>query len=251
MRLRLSLSAATCLALLSWSATAADLHAYVGAGLRPPVDELIAAFKKETGNTVQAEYGGSGPMAARVEETGKGDIFLPGSTTFVEPLDKKGLIRDSRVLVLHGPIIAVHPSKADAIKSLADLAKPGVKLGVGDPQAMALGRTAEQVLDHIPEGAAVRANITVRAATVNQLSTYVIEGNVDAALIGAADAAQNPGKFAIVSIPPGLAMAEKVPVAVLKSSEHPDEAEAFAAFLSTEKSLAVFARYGFPAAQAK
>jgi molybdate transport system substrate-binding protein len=231
------------------AADAATLHAYVGAGLRPPVDELIATFAAETGNAVEAEYGGSGPLAARVEETGKGDIFLPGSTAFTEPLEKKGLIGGTRVLVLHGPVIAVHASKAEAIRTLADLGKPGIKVGIGDPQAMALGRTAEQILDRIPEGPAIRANVVVRAATVKQLATYVLDGNVDAAIVGAADAAQNPGKFTLVTIPPDLYQAERVPVAVIKASANPKEAEQFAAFLATDKALAVFARYGFPPAK--
>ena len=35
---------------------------------------------------------------------------------------------------------------ADTIKTFSDLAKPGVRVGLGDPKAMALGRTAEDIL---------------------------------------------------------------------------------------------------------
>ncbi|PWC86246.1 hypothetical protein AEJ54_27220, partial [Azospirillum sp. Sp 7] len=47
---------------LQTAAAAQDLHAYVGAGLRPPVDALIEDFRRETGITVTAEYGGAGPL---------------------------------------------------------------------------------------------------------------------------------------------------------------------------------------------
>ncbi|MBB3267035.1 ABC-type molybdate transport system substrate-binding protein [Azospirillum sp. OGB3] len=62
------------------AAAAQDLHAYVGAGLRPPVDALIEEFRKETGITVTAEYGGSGQLLARFAETRTGDLFIPGTT---------------------------------------------------------------------------------------------------------------------------------------------------------------------------
>ena len=161
----------------------AALHAFVGAGLRPPVEQLLTAFRQETGIAVEAEYAGSGQLLARLRETGRGDLFLPGSTQFTDPLAAEGAILFARPLVLHGPILAVAKAKAAEIGSVADLARPGVRLALGDPQAMALGRTAEQILDRSGVGAAIRANVVVRAATVKQLALYVIDGAVDAAII--------------------------------------------------------------------
>lgn len=235
--------------LFSPAAFAQELYAFVGAGLRAPVDEIITAFTAETGIAVRPEYGGSGAQLARIEETGKGDIFLPGSTIYTDKLKAKGLIGEIRVLVVHGPILAVRLESADRIKSLADVAKPGVKLGLGDAQAMALGRTAEEILGRVPYGKEALANVAVRAATVKQLATYVLDGNVDAAIIGAADAAQNPGRFVVVAIPPDLFEADRVPVAVLKSTTFAAGSERFAAYLASPKSLATFERFGFPAAK--
>ncbi|WP_346433038.1 substrate-binding domain-containing protein [Breoghania sp.] len=58
-------------------AFAGDLHAYVGAGLRQPVSAIAEAFEKETGNKVQLEFGGSGQILARFEETGHGICSFP------------------------------------------------------------------------------------------------------------------------------------------------------------------------------
>ncbi len=224
------------------------LHAYVGAGLRPPVDALIAAFQADTGIAVHAEYGGSGQLLARLEETRTGDLFIPGTSFYTDKLKDKGAIADLRLLVVHGPVLAVTPAKADAIQSVADLAKPGVRLGLGDPQAMALGRTAEDILDKSGQGEAIRKNITVRAATVKQLALYLLDGNIDAAIIGAADVAQNPGKLAVRAIPADWYQAEYAPVAVLTTSAAPEAARRFAAYLASDAGLAVFQRFGFPPA---
>lgn len=236
------------LAFQAGGALAQELHAYVGAGLRPPVDALIEAFRKETGIAVRAEYGGSGQLLARFEETGKGDLFIPGTSFYTDKLAEKGALDRVTLLVVHGPVLAVAKDKAGAITSVADLAKPGVRLGLGDPQAMALGRTAEQILDASGQGEAIRRNVTVRAATVKQLALYVMDGNVDAAIIGAAEAAQNPDRFAVVAIPTAWFQAEYAPVAVLKTSAQPEAARRFADFLASDAGLAVFKGFGFPPA---
>ena len=47
-------------------AFAAELHLYVGAGLRVPVDQIVARYEKESGNTVIVEYGGSGQISRAI-----------------------------------------------------------------------------------------------------------------------------------------------------------------------------------------
>ncbi|SMH29831.1 molybdate ABC transporter substrate-binding protein [Azospirillum agricola] len=252
MRLQVLRSKALLLALglftLAVPAMAAELHAYVGAGLRPPIDALIAAFEKDSGIAVRAEYGGSGQLLARFDETGTGDLFIPGTTFYTDKLKERGAVADLKVLVVHGPVLAVTPGKAGVIQSFADLAKPGLRLGLGDPRAMALGRTAEEILDKSGQGEAIRKNVTVRAATVKQLALYLLDSNVDAAIIGASEIAQNPGALAVRSIPSDWYQAEYAPVAVLTTSRAPDAARRFADYLASAAGLAVFERFGFPAA---
>jgi len=250
MKLSLVVSAAlVALAFPMSGAHAVDLHAYVGAGLRGPVQELITSFTAETGLKVDPEYGGSGQLNTRIEETGKGEVVVAGSSVYTDQLAAKGLLAgETRILVLHGPVIAVASAKAGEIKSLADLAKPGVSVGLGDAKAMALGRTAEEILKKVPEGEAIFANVKVRAATVEQLATYVLEGNVDAAIVGAADAAKNPGKYAVVQIPTNLYTPDKVSAAALKSSADPEASKKFVDYLASPKGIAVFVRFGFPPA---
>lgn len=233
------------------AATAQELHAYVGAGLRPPVEALITAFQAETGIAVRAEYGGSGQLLARFAESGKGDLFLPGSTFYADKLREREEVAFSRVLVAHGPVIAVAPDKAGTIRSLADLGRPGIRVGLGDPVAMALGRTAEQILDRSGLGESIRRNVVVRAATVKQLALYLLDGNIDAAILGASEIAQSAGQLVAVSIPPEWYDAEYAPVVVLRTTTEPEAARRFADFLASDAGLATFARFGFPPVRAE
>lgn len=232
-------------ALVATPVVAGELHVYAGAGLKQPIDALAAEFEKTTGTKLAIEYGGSGQQLARYEETGVGDLFIPGSTFYLKKLEEKGLIASKTILVEHGPVLAVAKGKEDEIKSLADLAKPGVRVGLGDPKAMALGRTAEDILKASGLADKILPNVTVRAATVKQLALYVIDGNVDAAIVGASDAATNKDKFTAIAIPKDLYTAEVVPVAVLTTTTDKASAEAFAKLLASPEGMAVWKTFGF------
>ncbi len=129
-------------ALSSTSVSAAELHFFVGAGLRQPVDRLVEAFQLKTGHRVVVDYDGSGRLLARIIASGLGDLFMPGSLFYIEKLQAHGKVHSWQPVVAHTPVIAVNKSKAKEVSKFEDLAKPGIRLALGDPKAMALGKMA-------------------------------------------------------------------------------------------------------------
>ncbi|WP_437890906.1 molybdate ABC transporter substrate-binding protein [Phytobacter sp. V91] len=232
--------------LLCWSffATAADLHLYAGAGLRMPVDEIVARFEKETGHHVTVEYGGSGQILARFQLTGQGDLFLPGSADYVEKIAAKGKVVAAFPLVHHTPVMAIRKDKAAGITSYADLAKSHLKLGMGDPQAIALGKSGEKLLTLSGYGEPLREKVVVRAATIKQLVMYLLNGDVDAAVIGRTDAVKNKETLVLLPTPEGTPD-EIATLALLNTSKHPDEARQLAAWFSSAAGIKVFTDMGY------
>lgn len=240
---------------LSWSlatsaaALAGELKVFAGAGLRQPVEAVAKLFEQESGAKVTIEYGGSGQLLARIKETGTGDVFIPGSMVFFDGLEKDGQIVSKRALAIHGAVLAVNKGAAAKVTSFADLAKPGVRVALGDAQAMALGRTAEAILTKSGQKDAILANVVVRAATVQQLALYVVNGDVDAAIVGGPEVAKNAATVVGVEIPAALYEPEIAGVAVLKTATEPAAAEKFADLLASERGQAAFAAAGFPPAK--
>ena len=232
--------------LLSLACVHADeLHIFVGAGLRQPVDRLTSAFEKETGHRVAIDYGGSGQLLARIEAVGQGDLFIPGALFYIEKLEKTGQVRSSRRIAQHTPVVGVNINRADRIKSFADLARPGVRLAMGDPNAMAFGRTAMTICERSGMQAAILKNVAVYGATVKQLAMYVSQGAVDAAIIGRSDAFQNRETITMVPIPADYFQAETIAAAVLQSASDPALADQLAEYLSTPAAVGVFEQFGF------
>ncbi len=231
---------------IGFDAPADELHIFVGAGLRQPVDLLIDEFQKQTGHRVYVDYGGGGQLLTRIETASKGDLFMPGAFFYIEKLQKAGKIRSYQRVVCHTPVIGVNTEKAGGrITSFDDLAKPGVRLALGDPKAMAFGRTALSILEKSGQKDAILKNVTVTGATVKQLAMYVSQGSVDAAIIGHSDAFQNREKITIVAIPKPLFESEIIAVAVLQSSAAPGPAQRLADYLSGDHAVTIFQQYGF------
>lgn len=226
-------------------AAAAELRLYAGAGLRQPVDRLVEQFQKTSNLSVVVDYDGSGRQLAKIIAAGQGDLFMPGALHYIEKLEKQGLVHSTRPIVAHTPVIAVNRKSAVTVANLEDLCRPGVKVALGDPKAMALGKTAATILERSGLQEQIRPNVAVYGATVKQLALYAAEGTVDAAIIARADAVQFKDRVRMIDIPANLYDQEIVAVAVLKTTADEKAACELRDFFASLQAVAVFENFGF------
>ncbi|HDR0611395.1 molybdate ABC transporter substrate-binding protein [Pasteurella multocida] len=228
----------------AFAAQAADLYLYAGAGLKDPVEKIVKQFEKETGNNVTIEYGGSGQLLARYNTVKTGDLYLPGSSDYVEKLEKTGDVKASAPLVLHIPVMAIRKEKSAGIDSFKALAESNLRLGIGDSKAMALGKGAEKMLELSGYQAQLNDKIVVKAATVKQLMLYLLNGDVDAAVVGRSGAWKVRDKVDLLPNPAGTPE-EKVTIALLASTKHPKEAKQLLDLFDSEQGVKYFVDEGF------
>ncbi|HHT7842550.1 molybdate ABC transporter substrate-binding protein [Pasteurella multocida] len=228
----------------TFSAQAAELYLYAGAGLKDPVEKIVKQFEKETGNNVTIEYGGSGQLLARYNTVKTGDLYLPGSSDYVEKLEKTGDVKASAPLVLHIPVMAIRKEKSAGIDSFKALAESNLRLGIGDSKAMALGKGAEKILELSGYQAQLNDKIVVKAATVKQLMLYLLNGDVDAAVVGRSGAWKVHDKVDLLPNPAGTPE-EKVTIALLASTKHPKEAKQLLDLFNSEQGVKYFVDEGF------
>ena len=225
-------------------AHAADLHLYAGAGLRPAVDHIIAKFEQETGNHVVVEYGGSGQIMTRYQLTGQGDLFLAGSAFDINKLQQKGKVTAAYPLALHIPVMVLRRDKAQNIRNYADLAASNLRLGMGDAKAIALGRSGEKLLDASGYGDQLRAKVVVRTADMPQLVLYVLQGNVDGAVLGRSDAVKHLDVLKVLPSPNNVP-AEVVTLAQLTTSQNVPLTKKLEGSFTSPQGIKAFADEGF------
>ena len=242
------LALATGLLALARAADAAagtTLTVHAGAGIRPPLDELGEIFQSRTGVRVDYNYKGSGCLLADICFSRIGDVYIPGELFYVQQARERGFIRDQRVVAEMSTMIIAQRGNPRNIRSLRDLARPGLRVGLGDPEAVAAGRAAVETLDKAGVRVAVQRNVVMTALNVIELGNAVKLRHLDGAIVWDATAALFGDQVAAVSIPAAQRVDCPIPVATLTFSEHPREAAQFVAFLASEEGARVFRKHGY------
>lgn len=221
------------------------LRLYCGAGLRAPVAELVAAFGRDQGAVIESDFGGSAALLSRVKLTREGDLYVPGDVRYIQQARADGLIASSVDACYFVPVILVAKRASRPVRGLADLATPGLRVGLGEPTACAIGEATQEILDRAGLTEQVRANLAFSSLTVNELGVQIESGKLDAAIVWDAIAKQYADVAEIVAIDRKENVISTVPVAVLSSSRHGELARAFQEFATSQRGRAIWARHGF------
>jgi molybdate transport system substrate-binding protein len=218
---------------------------FCGAGIRPPVAEVAELFEQEHDVTVQCDYAGSEVLLSRIKLT-QGDLFMPGDMHYVDVAEQEGLITSKRTVCYFVPVILVQKGNPRNIRSLRDLLRPGIEIGLGDPEACAIGRvTAEILAKNKISAEDIDRSVKARSLTVHELGNYIKLKSLDAVIVWDAVAAYYPDSAEAVPIPREQNVTATVAVAVLKSSEQPELAAKLAGFFASRRSKAVFAKHNY------
>lgn len=223
---------------------AESILVYSGAGMRKPMDQIGMAFQKKYGTKVKYNYAGSQALLSQMELTRSGDAYMPGETMYMEIAAKKGLVGYQKLTCYHIPIITVPKGNPAHIKSLEDLARPGVRLIFGDPRVAAIGVTAKQILEKNGLYEKAWKNVIATVPTMNEVLVQIALGQADAS-INWWDTVKAAKDIQVVEIAPEQNNIEVIPVGVATFSKYPETARKFVDFCASAEGLAIFEQHGF------
>jgi len=222
------------------------LYIHCGAGIRPAMEDAAAAFEKKTGAKLTVSYQGSGTLITTIKLKQQGDLYMPGDVWYLQQLEKDGSVVSRKLITYFVPVIIVPKGNPKKVKSLADLVRPGMKLGVGNPKACQIGRMTHQIFaKNKIDPAAVRERTTFSSVTVNELGLKVQTDSIDAAIVWDAVAANFAKDVQVVKIPREQNLISRVAIGLLKFSQNRPLAERFTSFLAAPEGQAIFASHGY------
>lgn len=222
----------------------------VGAGFSKVGAELISEFNKKYPNIkVNAKYGGSGELFTTLETQKSGDVFLPADYKYMEDAMKNNYIKNDSVknITKNVPVIIVEKGNPKNITSLKDLAKSGVKVGIGEADGPAIGKTSAKILEKNNLTESVEESVVVKSTTVNQLLTYLVTGQVDATIIWEDMTVweEGSGKIEVIEIPADENIKSTVPVGITAFVKDEDGASKFEEFITSEEGKKIWEKWGF------
>lgn len=224
------------------------LEIFVGSASKPATQEAAAEFEKATGANLEIHFGGSGAMLSQMKLAERGDLYFPGSSDFMEKAKQEGLVlpdTECRVVYLV-PAINISDDNPAHIESLEDLARPGVRVGIGRPDTVCVGLYAVEVLDRAGLSSEVKPNIVTQAESCDKTAQLVALDLVDAVLGWRVFTYWDPENIRTILLQPSqVPRIGYIPIAISKFCKDKELAAAFIDFLLSQQGKAIFAKWHY------
>ncbi len=232
------------------------LTVFTAASLTGAFTDIADAYNAQSdGITVQNVFDGSQALRTQIEQGAEPDVFVSANTKHMNALVDEGYMDNDTVqLFLENSMAVIVPADNPAnIKTLADLANPGVKIVIGTKD-VPFGSYTRQVLEKMnasesygPEYVdAVYANVVSEETAVSTVVPKLTLGEADAAFVYKSDILQEyKDQLITIEIPAEFNVVAQYPLGVLASTENKDDALDFIEFVRGPEGSAILEDYGF------
>lgn len=176
-------------------------------------------------------FGGSDELAAQLRQGARPDVYAAADTELPRALHAEGLVEAPVTFAANRLVVAVPADSG--VRSLADLAEPGVAIAAGAP-SVPIGAYTRDLLRRLggATAAGILANVRSEEPDVAGVVGKVARGAADAGFVYATDVRASGGALRAVELPPRLRPAVAYAAAVVRGGERTAQARAFVAGLT-------------------
>ena len=239
-----------------------ELTVFAAASLTETLNQIAEDYKTVAPDvTLTFNFDSSGTLKTQIQEGAVCDLFLSAGQKQMDQLDASAdasvntegldfVLEGSRIDLLENKVtLAVpegNPKGIDSFDALAEHLEAGdILLAMGNSD-VPVGQYIQKILAYygLDEAALANAGCITYGTNVKEVTTQVSEGSVDAGIIYCTDAF-SAGLTIVDEATPEMCGQVIYPAAVLNTSAHQTEAQAFLDYLSTDDAMAVFESVGF------
>jgi len=234
-----------------------ELTVFTAASLTGAFGEIGRLYTNQTNIVVAFNFDGSQNLRTQIENGAYADVFASANTKQMNALKQIQLMNNSSIIVFtENRLSLIVPKDNPAkISSLADLAKPGLKIVMGTKD-VPVGDYALQIINRLGNDSAygpdyktrVMANIISQETTVNYVVTKVALGEADVGFAYISDVTKDlASKVDQVAIPDEYNVIAKYPIGIVKESRYPAHSQDFINLVTSDQGKAILDKYGFSA----
>ena len=147
------------------------------------------------------------------------------------------------------PAILVQEGNPENIKSLSDLARPGIEVGIGNPEVVCVGLYAYEIMEQNGLLKEIEVNIVTLAESCSKTATLVALKTVDAILGWRVFSEWHDTLDVVYLEPYQVPRIAYIPAAVSTFSEDRESARKFIDFLVSPKGQEYFSKWGYIATE--
>jgi molybdate transport system substrate-binding protein len=235
--------------------TPRQLVVFAAASLTDVFRALKPTFEAANpGVSLALSFGASSTLATQLGQGAPADLFASADEKQLDSVRKAGRVEGDVVIFARNQLVLIVPKENPAkITSLADLAKPGVKLILAAKNVPIRAYTdlmLEKLLTQNGFGDAYQkallANRISEEPTVRSIAAKVALGEADAGIVYRSDVTPELSKSVIlIAIPVTANVNIQYPIAQIQGGIHPELARAFIDLLVSQEGQSVFKAWNF------
>lgn len=223
------------------SRASGQLRVFAAASLTESFNDQQATLKaSDPGLSITFNFAGSGALVTQVQQGAPADVIATADTASMKKLTDAGLVEAPATFARNKLQVLVATGDPKGIRSLADLARPDLKVVLGD-ESVPFGRYGAESL----QKAAVTVKAVSKELDVKAAVAKVTTGEADATIVYVTDVTAAGAKGQGVDIPDAQNVVAEYPIAIVKATAHRAAATTFVEAMVMGSGQAALAKRGF------
>jgi molybdate transport system substrate-binding protein len=222
-----------------------NLHVYSAGAVAPPIKKCAEEFTAKFRTEFEFTVGKAENLIEKIAETKEGDLLTCGSEYILDHAQLKGLVlkETRRSLGSRTSAILVQTGNPKKIKSISDLAKEGMHVGVS------VSGCLTGVWDDLATKAGfaeqIRKNTVAYADGCGELMSFINRKKVDGILGWDAFKNLNIETMDKIDLPKDLQVHRSTAIGVVTFSKNKDLAKKLIDFLVSDSGKKIYQKYGW------
>ncbi|MEW8624754.1 MAG: substrate-binding domain-containing protein [Candidatus Thiodiazotropha sp.] len=229
------------------SAPRKELLVYCGITMIQPMSEIAAILEEQENIKISIIKGGSGNLLRSIKFNRLGDLYLPGSESYILQAKEEALIVESAHIGYNKAAIMVQEGNPKNIPAgVMALLDPELYIVIGNPDTGSIGKETKKILTAAGIFSDAMQNARELTTDSKRLIEVLKKGEADLVVNWYATATwpENAEHIDALQIEERFATKKKLILGLLKTSKYPKLAKKFMDYASSDKGRTIFERYG-------
>lgn len=241
-----------------------ELVVFAAASMTETLNQIKTDYEAQHKDiTLTYNFDSSGTLKTQIQEGATCDVFISAAQKQMDQLDASKdntanpeqldfINSDSRMDLLENKVVLVvpenNPKNINSFDDLKSKLESGdVLLAMGNSD-VPVGQYTQKILQYwgLDEKALADTGKITYGSNVKEVTTQVSEGSADCGVVYYTDA-YSAGLKIVGEATEKMCGKTIYPAAIMKNSEHPEQAQKFLAYLSSDAAAKVFEKVGFVA----
>ncbi len=224
-----------------------ELLIYCGVTMIKPMMEIKTIIEKENNCSILITKGGSGNLLKSLKINKVGDMYLPGSDSYIEKCKEENLISDTVFVGYNKAALMTQKGNPKKITSdLNNLTRKDLRVVIGNPDSGSIGKETKKILSKKGIFDDVIDNSFILTTDSKKLFQVLKDKDADLVINWFAVSKWDEYKdfVTVIEIDEKYAKKKKLVIGLLKISKHPEISKKFMDYAKSAKGKAIFTKYG-------